>query len=316
MTFVRQFSAWLVAHGHVVLPQPTETFDVLLVVERCPLSYAREARAAKRPVVLRMDGVHHPALPGLNGYLYPLRNWRLRQLHNHLADYVIYQSEFSRESCERFLGKATAPWSLIYNGVTILPKAPAMKALGSRPVRLVSAASFRRPDQVEPLLALVQHLARPYELHLIGPMTPALRSRLGSRLVQPRVTWHGPLAHGQLQERLRDFDIFLFSDQSACPHSVLEALGAGRPVVGFDRGSMRELVATGVSGEVVPLASHDPFQEQNPFTAEALREAAAAVERVAADLAGYQQRAWQEARRRFSYDDIAEAYLSVFRDLL
>lgn len=316
ITFVRTFQAWLEKNGHTVVSDPHKRHDLLFIVERCPLWMARRAQRMKIPIVLRLDGVYHPGVTGRNGYLYPLMNFLPKHLQRY-ADYVVYQSEFSRISCERFLGKRPGAWSLIYNGVAVPDSFPEhAQRQTDQPLQLVTAASFRRSDQLIPIFESCRQLDVPYQLHVIGPITDPLSARVAPYLKDSAVTYHGPLAHDALQTRLQTFDLFLFSDLSACPHIVLEALAAGLPVVAFDRGSMRELVRHGVTGDVVPLPKHDQFRVKNPFTPEAYQKAAAAVERVADALEKYQHAAWQDARDRFAFDTMAEQYVALFEHLV
>ena len=75
----------------------------------------RLARRRGVPVVVNQDGVAYPGWAGartdeLNG---PLRRALLA------ADHVLYQSRFSKESSDRFLGEPRGSWEVLHNAVDI-----------------------------------------------------------------------------------------------------------------------------------------------------------------------------------------------------
>jgi len=121
--------------------------------------------------------------------------------------------------------------------------------------------------------------------------------------------WEGKKSNDELARLLPQHDIFLFSDQSACPNVVLEAMSAGLPVVAFDRGSIRELVREGVSGEVATLAKHDQFSNSYPFLEGDYHTLAIKIEMVAASLSKYQSGARREAETRFDLDAMVASYI-------
>lgn len=66
------------------------------------------------------------------------------------------------------------------------------------------------------------------------------------------VTWWGPIPHGSAPSFMRQLDIFLHpSAGEAFGLTVLEAMAAGRPVVGLAAGGLREVVVHGETGFLV-----------------------------------------------------------------
>ncbi|RMG46665.1 MAG: glycosyltransferase, partial [Acidobacteria bacterium] len=55
--------------------------------------------------------------------------------------------------------------------------------------------------------------------------------------------------------------LVLTSDSEGCPNVVLEALAAGTPVVAADVGDIRDMVAPGETGFVVPAGDPDRYVE-------------------------------------------------------
>lgn len=308
-TFVRLFKKLAADAGHTVTTTYPRTYDVLLVIAACPLTLALRAKQQGKPILQRLDGVYHPGIPGINGYIYPLKNIRMKIIHNYVADHIIYQSKFSRLSCRAMLGTPTTPSTIIYNAA---PTALVVKPAPPSPtLRLVTLARFRRKDQIQPILDALQYLSIPYHLSVYGAHTEALAPTFAKISAHPHMTYHGSLAHNNVLTTLMNHDIFLFSDLSQCPHAVLEALGASLPVVAYNRGGVAELIEPHTSGELADVPPHNPFRDFYPFTETSYREFAERIEHVAGQLAHYRSGAWTAAQQNFSPASMMQRYLAL-----
>ncbi len=316
-SFLAGLARELARRKHRVTYAFARDFDALLVVEKCSLALLAYARLRGKRIIQRLDGVYHPGLPGRKGKLYFLKNLKARIIHNFLADHVIYQSRFARLSCQTMLGKRTDGTCVIYNGVELDPAAPRWqkaKAPDGSPLQLATAAAFRRFDQIKPILESVKRLNIPYHLHVYGPHTGNLEPLFKQVEGEARVTYHGAKTNAELTSELVRHNIFLFSDQSACPNAVLEALAAGLPVVAFNRGSIPELVKSGASGEVVAMPRHNPFRDSYPFTEDSCRQFATAIAWVSRRLPVYRQAAAASAKE-FNMVKTAAEYEKVLNSL-
>jgi glycosyltransferase involved in cell wall biosynthesis len=90
-----------------------------------------------------------------------------------------------------------------------------------------------------------------------------------------------------------------------CPNSVIEALACGLPVVGFDTGSLSELVQ-GEAGRLVAYGS-DPWKLQPPDVP-ALAEAATDVLQ---DQPLFRTSARERAESVFDVEKMVDEYLKV-----
>lgn len=308
-TFEEKFRERVSTDRHVVLDRFRREFDILFIIADCPLWIPVYAKLAGKRVIQRLDGVYHPATPA--GHLYPLYNLKMWIIHRFLADIVVYQSKFSQYSCERFLGETGARHTtIIYNGVDT-EKIPARSTANTgRPTRLVTFAKFRRRDQIEPLIEAVKLLdPQGYSLDIYGSYTEALKSIFSEFENATHIHFRGKLPNDELLQKISGYDIFLFSDQSACPNSVLEALAAGLPVVGFNRGSMNEIIQDRYNGLLVPVRSgSDPFISPYPFGEVEYRNLALLIEQAAHSLDAYSRNARRSAAEKFSVDRMAEEY--------
>lgn len=310
-TFAEKFKSVMQARHHEVTFDRCADYDILFsIADAPPIRILWEAKRSRKPIIQRLDGVYHRATT--MGRLFPLRNLKMQVIHNFLADAVVYQSEFSRISCERFLGKTCAQrTAIIYNGVEV-PALERNTELQAKTgiTRLVTFSKFRRRDQIKPLVESVGLLdPKKYVFDIYGSYTGDLRdifSKLGS---SANIRFRGKLPNSELLQKIAEYDLFLFSDQSACPNSVLEALAAGLPVVGFNRGSMNEIIEDRYNGLLAPVRSGShPFASPYPFTETEYRNLALLIEQAAHSLDVYSRNARQSAKERFSIDRMAEQY--------
>jgi glycosyltransferase involved in cell wall biosynthesis len=89
---------------------------------------------------------------------------------------------------------------------------------------------------------------------------------------------------------------------------VIEALGCGLPVVGFDTGSLHELV-TGDAGRLAPY-SGDPWKLEAPDV-QPLVEAA---EQVLSDPGRFRREARRRAEAGLGVEEMVDGYLKVLLD--
>lgn len=312
-TFVEKFSRKIFERGSVVTHEFSRDFDILFIVSDCPIYYPILAKLFRKKVVQRLDGIYHRATPA--GRLYPLYNLKMQIIHNWFADTAIYQSEFSKLSCEKFLGKTRAKrTAIIYNGVEIPTTEHRDHSKNDfDQIRLVTFAKFRRRDQIEPLIESVKLLdPKKYTFDIYGSYTDNLISTFSCLSSSPNIRFLGKFPNSELLERISEHDIFLFSDQSACPNSVLEALAANLPVIAFDRGSISELIESGYNGQIVDIKKNsDPFMDIYPFEesqyslfSEAIRETSENIDKFIRNGSSLQQ--------RFHLSEMIEKYLEKF----
>ena len=174
-----------------------------------------------------------------------------------------------------------------------------------RPIRILMAARFVVHKQHAFLLHALAGIDQPFwRLTLAGdgPLKAEME-QLSIRLgLQDRITFTGDT--DQVSSLLADTDIFVLSSRyESLPLSIIEAMRAGLPVVASDVGGVRELVANGITGYVVPHSNSEILKER-------LRELITS--------AGTRRRMGQMGRlhyeRHFTAETMAGAVLSLYRD--
>lgn len=241
--------------------------------------------------------------------------WRylLNRLTLFLADRVVCVSEQVAAFCARRIGLAPDKTVVIPNGVDfpepsdLLTQQIARESLGL-PVDGVLIGTVARLDPVKRLDVLLSALALLEDAHALvvgyGPEEQRLRAMAEGLGLGARVRFVG--YQEDVWPWLAACDVFaLSSDWEGMPNAVLEAMGAGLPVVATAAGGTPDVVVDGETGLLVP-----------PGDPAAL---AAALGRLIQDselrrtmgAAG-----WRRARACFSVQQMVERTQALYVELL
>jgi glycosyltransferase involved in cell wall biosynthesis len=269
-----------------------------------------QCRRDRVPIIHRLDGINwlyrvSPRSPGhtLRSILW---NWQLRVIRSRFADGIVYQSEFARGLWERKFGISTAAARVIYNGVALADYPPERNGHDGTLLAAEANLDFHAPARE--ILRAAQRLfiqARVLKrLSIYTRITPAWEREWGRFEPPPETPGMRPRA--EVQARQKTAALFLTLDLNpSCPNAVIESLAAGLPVIGFDTGSVGELVGEG--GEVATYDGN-PWTLAVPRNLEALGEAG---RRVLDRWPEYSHRARGIAERKFDIRRIAQSYLEA-----
>ena len=164
-----------------------------------------------------------------------------------------------------YLAGLALSWGVSPDHVTTLPNpAPALPPLASREelrarLRFVGptlafAGRITRQKALGVALAAVKTVEG-VELVIAGdgPDLPAVRARAAELGLDGRVRFLGPLTRQGVLEVFRAADASVISSAwENFPHTVVEALAAGTPVIATAVGGVAEVVRDGVNGLLVP----------------------------------------------------------------
>lgn len=318
-TFAEKFSKKLTENKIEVTFTFDWDFDILFIIADCPLSkYFQSlfvAKILKKKIIQRLDGIYTPS--SSVGKLYWLYNLKMKIIHDYFADFVVYQSRYSKSAWETICHKKKRCWTIIYNGVDMEKIKPQeTDRQRNTPIRLLTFAKFRRRDQIEPLITSVKLLdPKKYSFDIFGSYNDNLKSIFSPLEKSENIHFHGKLPHEKLLEKISKYDIFLFSDQSACPNSVIEAMAAGLPVVAFDRGSIPELMEPGRNGYIAKTEKHNPFLDPYPFTNKSFVEFSRRIEKIVPDLEKYKKNSRLIAEKRFNLEQSSKEYIKIINVL-
>jgi glycosyltransferase involved in cell wall biosynthesis len=178
------------------------------------------------------------------------------------TDLVIANSETERQAAISF-GLPGEKIRTVKNGIQ-WTEAPAARAVTDAPRRLQLAFIGRldRQKGIDILLRSIERFSlQKIDFHIIGDsvlaQAPAEQSTAG-----PNVIFHGWLSRADTMKLLRDVDgLVMPSRWDAAPIVAIEAMRAGVPVIGSDRGALPEIIRDGVGGLIFELDRPDSLGE-------------------------------------------------------
>jgi glycosyltransferase involved in cell wall biosynthesis len=233
----------------------------------------------------------------------------LSLIRNRFADRVIYQSEFIRGWWNRQYGEAPVPSTVILNGVNLERYSPEGKH--ERPTdryRLLLLEGSLAGGLNAGLfhgVSLAEKLAEkhPMEVVVAGQVDESTQKKMKSKVP---VKFLGTIPREEIPRLARSSHLMYCAEVNPpCPNSVIEALACGLPVVGFDSGSLKELVSAD-AGRVVPYGAN-PWKLETPHIA-ALAESA---EEVLSKQEQFRAAARKRAESMLGLEQMVDSYLKA-----
>lgn len=261
-------------------------------------------------IIQRLDGVYYPSK---HGDEYIFLNKDMKEIHNDLADIVIYQSKYSKLQCESMLGKlGTSEFHIINNGTDkkiFYPCREEKKCPPNSKFVFLMTGVFRHPEMIEPVVKALDLLQAKVDFKLItiGPIT---NEKIKHYFERPYIHIKDNMHEVDLAEELRKSDLFIYSILNpSCPNSVIEAISCGIPVIGFKTGAMEELLY--FNKELLAEVSDDIFQEYKNFDEHKLAEK---ILLSVEEYTYFKQRAL-EYSYLYSFEETGGKYLDIFKDV-
>ncbi len=258
-------------------------------------------------VVQRLDGVNwrdYLQPIGLRSKLRAYLGSRLVAfIRRHLADHIVYQSEFVRDHWDRAHGRVSTPTTVVLNGTDLRRFKPAEGTTHGGTILLCVEGSFQPGTWVPETISEIADRLIPSVLstiRLIGRMDEDDKARL--ECIEG-VDVMGEVPRKEMPDHYRDAQLFLNLEvHPPCPNSVVEALASGLPVASFDTGAARELVGDS-AGILVPYGS-DPWKLQRPD----IEGLVVAIEQLAHDRGAVSALARERAKERLSTGQMLTGY--------
>lgn len=303
----------------IVFPSSKVVPDIILVIGgtiKLPWLWWCKLRGAK--IVQRLDGLNwrHEVdfSPIKTRLIYNVRNRLMWIIRQYIADHVVYQSKFVRDWWHQKYGKANCAETVIYNGTDLSRFTPIKKDIGISylpSLLCVEGNLHDDPITIKILTTITKQLINEGCISVTS-ICGGVTSRAHAQLVNEKgIQLLGEVSRDAMQTVFTNADIFLNLEiNPPCPNSVIEALASGLPVVGFDTGSLRELVPSN-AGMIVPY-SGNPWELDLPDISVMVN----GIKQVIDKLDNYSESARIAAEQHFGLEKMGNAYLTVFKKLL
>lgn len=318
-SFMHKFSAGMVRRGLEVTNDLDDTScDAILVLGGTRNLFGLwRAKRGGVPIVQRLDGINWIHRKRRTSWRHFLRaeygNRILSFIRSHLADRIVYQSEFARRWWEDWHGAIGSLCSVVHNGVDLnnySPEGPHERP-GDRNRLLVVEGSLGGGYDLglENAIRLAERLAEehgfPMELMVVGKVTPEQQAEWNEKS-HVQLVWSGLVPRERIPELDRSAHLLFSADLNpACPNAVIEALACGLPVVAFDTGALDELVPN-YAGRIVTYGGN-PWNLDPPD----IPSLAAAAAEVLADNPRFRAGARGHAEKELSLDKMVDGYLEI-----
>jgi glycosyltransferase involved in cell wall biosynthesis len=306
-------------HLHDAFPCDENSFNLLYLVSSAHPAFAEDL--SKRcgnlgiPIVWNQNGVAYRAWAGkdVERYNRPMRRFRA------MANFVIYQSAFCRESAERFLGPCEAASEIIFNPVDLQKFRPPATPLPTRPLRLLTLGTHGYAQRVLSAIGCARVLVdRGIDcvLTIAGRLgwfgaVAETRRAIAKLALDKKVTLVPSFTQEEAAELYRAHHILLHPKYlDPCPTVVIEALASGLPVVASNSGGLPELVPSSC-GELIAA----PLSWEKLITPRG-EQLAAAVEALLARLPQVARTARLHAEASFDGAKWVERHAAIFRRVL
>lgn len=265
------------------------------------------------PIVQRLDGINWIQRKRWTGVRYHLRaeygNALLAFTRRYLADGIIYQSAFTQGWWENWYGETRVPKQIVHNAVDLQVYSPDVE--GERPtdrfrIVVVEGSLAGGLDfGLNWALRLTEMLSAQLEMELlvVGNVDQRRQADYQAR-TSALVKFLGVVPREQIPSIDRSSHLYFSAEVNPpCPNAVIEALACGTPVLGFDTGSLSELVPP-QAGRVV-LYGGSPWDLDEPDIPALAKAAAEILE----NQSGFRQGARSHAEQKLGLDAMVEQYL-------
>ena len=300
-------------------PEQREEFNILYLVSSALPIYAQEwfkvCKKAGVKIVWNQNGVGYPAWAGK---YYDRINKARRELI-HMADWVIYQSEFCRISADKYLGQISQPYSIIYNCVDASFFAPRLSTPSLSPLRLLIMGSYQHSygliKAIE-AVSLLRKMKIDAKLNIVGKFASRREKKeVLHKIIATGLSKHiiisGPYLQQQAPSIYQSAHILLYLIyKSSCPTVVIEAMACGVPVVASKSGGVPELLR-----EIAGIALEVPQSWEKQYVPEP-EAIADSVVRIISDWENWSVKARKLAVDNFDKAAWIEKHKEIFKLLI
>ena len=290
--------------------------------------------------LFRMNNIIHKYFPILyRNFFRRVLNFFFFNKHNREqikgyenADLIIYQSKFSKNYFETFLGKPKKPNFIIYNGVDLnifnpnIQIGKKVKNIMKADFKIITSCSFRIHKRLHESLKLFKFVlkkiptAKYFVMGHIDKQTKEIVDRIISFYeIEKNVVLLGKIPVSLIPEYYAEADIMLYpSWLDPCPNSVVECLASGTPVICPDSGGVKELVRKGgivVPEKKIPKIDFTPYYCLSEIPEINYKVYLNSVLKIQKNINEYSKKARSVAEENLDIVQVSKKYLDAFNQI-
>lgn len=314
-SFQSRFEQELLKMGHSVLyANDSELPDIVIIVGGTKnIKWLRACKKKAIPIIYRLDGInwlhniHGARQRNLKGwYKSTIINLLYKYIHAFLADYIIYQSDFVYHWWQKIGWTKSKPFKIINNGIDLDNFSPPETIISPKVICLEGNLDYT-PFAIEMINDLHKKLS---DLGIIFEVFGGIRFEDERIKLNHNVNYRGILKREQLPEVYRNSIYISLDINAACPNTVVEALGCGAPVIGYDTGALKEII--GDQGGYTVYYGENPWKVQYPGSDELIEK----VKLIYANYFEYSKNARKLAEEQYGISTMVDKYITCIRGLL
>tara|TARA_B100001248_G_C27384130_1_gene458695 strand:- start:37 stop:1035 length:999 start_codon:yes stop_codon:yes gene_type:complete len=287
-----------------------ENGSVLVISSTKHIFWLLKCKLKGLKIVQRLDGIlwrhkieEQTLLLKIRHYLI---NWLMFFIRNYLADSVIYQSNFIKNWWYNEYGKSPCSETVIFNGVD-LNKFSIKEGLRAKKTMLCVEGTLQSDIvTLDLLLRVHDNLYKKKfikETIICGRIENHIKKKLS---LNKGINYVGLVEQDEMHNIYKKSDFYLSLEiNPPCPNSVIEALASGLPVIGYDTGSLGEIIDPG--GGMLLSYNGNPFNLENPDISMLDKE----LNKFIKNFNKYAYNSRKLAEEKFNICDTAERYAEV-----
>lgn len=307
--FVAKTDQALTKLGHqVIYDNPQKSDAAICIVETGKV--LRQIDRKKTKVILRCDGIYNSIYNKKFG-----RSIRpdMKALHDKLktdvpaVDWVVYQSNWSRDCIENEITKRESKWSIIHNGVDTNLFKPVMQQHDG--TNIFHLGKMRDNYLMECLIGTYQELKQRHNIRLllVGSMDAACMNIYNKYKSDSNIKYLGAFPNTNITQIFGQGDIYLGPREGSSSDNVIaEAQACGLPCVIPKFGGNKDMVIDKQTGIVVESNEWDYGPAYNKRLADG-------IEDIMKDLDGFRERARKHAVENLSLDKMVNKYINILQ---
>lgn len=314
-SFQQRFEKQLKDRGHqVCYARDKKRPDMVFVVGGTgKVFWLILCKLRKTPIIYRLDGInwlHKVKGSQQRSFKNYFRSEIINKInlfiHDCIADFIVYQSAFVSDWWRRYSWVKEKPNCIINNGVDLneftIQDLPAEVKI----VCLEGALDYS-PYAISVINSLHQRLStHGLNLEVYGEVI----SEIEFKRLDSGVNYKGLVKKSELPGIYSNSIYVSLDINAACPNTVIEALACGAPVVGYNTGSLKELLGKD-TGELV-------FYNKNIWdviTTPNVNNLVDSIIRIYRNYSYYSRNARKHAEGNFDINVMTNRYLEIIESL-